>query len=346
MYKLWTRLLFVTGVTVGVFSASAAWGASPLRTFLDGRELAFDVPPVIVEGRTLVPVRGLLSAMGAEVTWDAPAAQVGVVLGDVHIRLTIGAATALVGDAAVPLDVPPRINEGRTLIPLRFVSETLGARVAWDEATQTINITSRGGSTPARGDRTTPLVVADGPLRLRSGPGTRHAIITELPTGTRVEASVQESGWWRVKTAAGAVGWVAAEFVAPAAAPQPPGAGTSALVQLAMKLLGAPYAYGGTTPDGFDCSGYTSYVFRQVGVELPRTAAEQAALGQAVALADLRPGDLLFWNTDGNGISHVGIYVGDDKFIHAENDDTGVVLTPVSKPWWSARYAGARRVLP
>ena len=89
------------------------------------------------------------------------------------------------------------------------------------------------------------------------------------------------------------------------------------VVDEAAAQLGVPYAYGGTTPSGFDCSGFTRWVFSHaLGRELPRTAAEQSALGTGVSLDELVPGDLLFWGR-GSGVYHVGIYVGDGEYIHA-----------------------------
>lgn len=90
-----------------------------------------------------------------------------------------------------------------------------------------------------------------------------------------------------------------------------------AIVSLAEKQLGVPYVYGGTTPRGFDCSGFTQYVYRNaLGIELPRSAAAQYGMGESVAFSDLQAGDLLFWGS-GKGIYHVGIYIGDGNYIHA-----------------------------
>lgn len=96
------------------------------------------------------------------------------------------------------------------------------------------------------------------------------------------------------------------------------------LVDQALALKGSPYAYGGTTPRGFDCSGFTQYCFRNaLGIELPRTAAGQAALGESVSMDELQPGDLLFWGS-GSGVYHVGIYVEDGTYIHAAGSGKGV----------------------
>ncbi|WP_290072347.1 C40 family peptidase [Adlercreutzia caecimuris] len=91
----------------------------------------------------------------------------------------------------------------------------------------------------------------------------------------------------------------------------------AAVVAEADDQLGVPYVYGGTTPSGFDCSGFTRWVYEHaLGIDLPRTAAEQSALGKSVSMDKLKPGDLLFWGS-GSGVYHVGIYAGDGEYIHA-----------------------------
>ena len=112
------------------------------------------------------------------------------------------------------------------------------------------------------------------------------------------------------------VGGVADEAAAQAEAEALEGRRQSVVAE-ADAQLGVPYSYGGTTPSGFDCSGFTRWVFSHaLGRELPRTAAEQSALGTGVSLDELVPGDLLFWGS-GSGVYHVGIYAGDGEYIHA-----------------------------
>jgi cell wall-associated NlpC family hydrolase len=117
------------------------------------------------------------------------------------------------------------------------------------------------------------------------------------------------------------------------------------LVTHAMSWIGTPYRRGGESHHGVDCSGLTEAVFAAQGIELPRTAAEQYALGHPVEVADLKQGDLIFFrNTYKHGISHVGIYLGDGMFIHAAGHRHGVIVSDFSRAYYQHRFAGARRV--
>ena len=113
----------------------------------------------------------------------------------------------------------------------------------------------------------------------------------------------------------------------------------------AYRFIGARYVYGSNGPYSFDCSGFTRYVLGKQGVNLPHSAAQQARMGRFVRRGGLMPGDLVFFNTMGRGVSHVAVYVGDNKVVHATNPHDGVVVSSLSERYWSARYVGARRVL-
>ncbi len=120
----------------------------------------------------------------------------------------------------------------------------------------------------------------------------------------------------------------------------------SGLVINAMGFLGVPYKYGGNSAEtGFDCSGFVRAVFEQsVGMVLPRRSDEQAAATQAIDRSELKPGDLVFFNTMKRAFSHVGIYMGDDKFIHAPRTGSQVRVENMRLAYWQTRFNGARRV--
>lgn len=121
---------------------------------------------------------------------------------------------------------------------------------------------------------------------------------------------------------------------------------TSELVVSAIGFLGVPYRRGGNTAEtGFDCSGFVRAMYNQtVGLVLPRRAVEQAAATQPVARTDMQPGDLVFFNTMRRAFSHVGIYVGEGKFIHSPRPGAQVRLEDMNGSYWERRFSGARRV--
>ena len=115
----------------------------------------------------------------------------------------------------------------------------------------------------------------------------------------------------------------------------------SEVVSYAKQLLGCKYVYGGTSKSGFDCSGFTQYVYKHFGVNLNRTAASQYSNGKSVT--NLQPGDLVMFGK--SGINHVGIYIGGNQFIHAANPSRGVTIDSLSTGYYKANYVGARRIL-
>ncbi len=120
----------------------------------------------------------------------------------------------------------------------------------------------------------------------------------------------------------------------------------SELVVNAMGFLGVPYKRGGSSAEtGFDCSGFVRATYEQtIGLVLPRRASEQAAATQAIDRTDLKPGDLVFFNTMRRAFSHVGIYVGDGKFIHAPRSGAQIRVEDMRDAYWKTRFNGARRV--
>jgi len=120
------------------------------------------------------------------------------------------------------------------------------------------------------------------------------------------------------------------------------------IIKEAKKFLGGRYIWGGTTPKGFDCSGYVKYVYAKAGINLPRTAYQQSMVGKTVKKSKLKKGDLLFFLTDKKRhipITHVGLYIGNDKFIHAASKKEGIIISRLSKSKYNKFFVKAKRLL-
>ena len=209
------------------------------------------------------------------------------------------------------------------------------------------------------------------PIRLRANPSRDGEIIAKFYEGTSVAIKVgpqvdAEGITWYQISAQGHTGWMMAQYLVqsdapPAEAPPAePAARTQApvdtppasngslgeeAVNVAMKYLGYRYRYGGTGPNGFDCSGYVYFVYHKtLGIPVTRDMHTQTNTGTRVSRSNLQPGDMVFFqNTYKRGLSHAGIYIGNGKFIHAENESTGVVISSLSTSYWSTRWYGATR---
>jgi cell wall-associated NlpC family hydrolase len=129
----------------------------------------------------------------------------------------------------------------------------------------------------------------------------------------------------------------------PAPAPPAPISAGETLAQAAVAQLGSPYRYGGSTPEGFDCSGLVLHVHGRAGIEVPRTAAQQFRAARPVDITDLAPGDLVFFRTQRRGVDHVGVYVGQGQFVHAPRRARPVSLERLDDPYYMPRFAGAGR---
>lgn len=116
------------------------------------------------------------------------------------------------------------------------------------------------------------------------------------------------------------------------------------IVETGKNYIGVPYVFGGTTPSGFDCSGFLQYVFKQHGYNIPRLADEQYNLGSSAKVSQLSPGDLVFFSTYASGVSHCGIYVGDRRFLHASSSK-GIRIDSLDSDYWSSKFVGAKRIV-
>lgn len=115
------------------------------------------------------------------------------------------------------------------------------------------------------------------------------------------------------------------------------------IVELAKTFMGVPYVFGGTTPAGFDCSGFLQYVFKQYGINIPRLADEQYLLGKAVKTSQLSVGDLVFFSTYLPGASHCGFYIGDGKFLHTSSSK-GVRIDSLDSEYWRPKFLGGKKI--
>jgi cell wall-associated NlpC family hydrolase len=118
----------------------------------------------------------------------------------------------------------------------------------------------------------------------------------------------------------------------------------SAVISTAKSFVGVPYVWGGDSPSGFDCSGFSQYVLKQNGISVPRTAADQYTVGISVSKSNLRVGDMVFFTTYKAGASHLGFYIGNGNFIHASSSK-GVTISSLSNTYYSSHYIGARRII-
>ena len=205
-------------------------------------------------------------------------------------------------------------------------------------------------------------------VNVRSGPSTNNAKVALANTGDLVYILGMNNGWFRV-IFADTIGYIRSDYVSLTEIPYENKASNnspifyengkstgvtvhpsalkadvSKIVATAKSFIGTPYVWGGMTPAGFDCSGFVQYVFAANGVQLKRTSAQQYSMGKWVDRSKLQVGDLVFFNTSGKGVSHCGIYLGSDQFIHCSSSK-GVTISTLSSSYWSGRYLGAKRVL-
>lgn len=186
--------------------AAAASASDPPRIILNGQQLYFDVNPVIENGRTLVPVRTIFEAMGAELGWNEATRTVTAGKGAINIVMPIGSSAPKVNGKTTTLEVPPRIAADRTLAPLRFVGEAFGGRVSWEDNTRTIYINNGSVAKPPA-VRINPNLV-----NIRSGPSTLTAVVDQARSGEVLSVLGEQDGWFQVSRR-GRTGWLASWLV-------------------------------------------------------------------------------------------------------------------------------------
>ena len=183
-------------------------------------------------------------------------------------------------------------------------------------------------------------------LNVRSGSSLNDSVVTKIYTNDLVDVLEKNSdGWYKIKVSNGAIGWVNGKYIETQNSNQVCDKAKK-VVDLAYKQLGKPYVWGATGPSSFDCSGLTSYVYKNgANVNLPRTSTEQVNVGKTVSKSNLKPGDLVFFSTTGKGISHVGLYIGDSKMIHAPKPGDNVRIDNINSSHYSRTYVTSKTIL-
>ena len=214
------------------------------------------------------------------------------------------------------------------------------------------------------------LYVTETTVNVRKEPNTTSEVVTKLNLNTQVDVYSEENEWSKVKVN-DQEGYILTSLLSDkkkevettsrsattprketteskeeTKTPTAPSTGKgSTVVETAKKYIGYPYVYGASGPNSFDCSGFTSYVFKLHGVTLNRTAKGQYSNGTAVSRSDLQPGDLIMFGPSASGINHVGIYIGGGQIVHAANKSRGVTTDTINSGYYNKNYVGARRVI-
>ena len=231
-----------------------------------------------------------------------------------------------------------------TVIPNGAKVEVLESANGWDKVVYNGN-TGWASSTYLSADSQTPPAAVTlykstkYNLNMRTGPGTGYARVLTIPAGAQVQV-LETSGGWDKVVYNGSTGWSSNEFLVEVSQ----SISGADVVNFAKTLLGVPYTWGGDSPsEGFDCSGFTKYVYAKFGITLPRVSGDQANYGTAVPLAEMKPGDLIYFGN--SSVSHIGIYIGNNQMIHSPS--AGKIVEIRDLTWHLNNYqiVGARRII-
>ena len=252
-------------------------------------------------------------------------------------------------------------------------ADKLTAEEANQTSTEQTNNTEPAEQTPATTEPQTGYISASS-VNVRASASTSANVVTTLTRNTEVTIEGEENGWTRITTSTGVSGYVSSEYISDEqvqATNRSDSERTQKIVELpntatdvteteevntvvnkgeevvdyAKTLLGKDYVYGGVGPNSFDCSGFTQYVYKKFRINLSHSASAQANIGTTVSKSDLQLGDMVFFSQGGSSIGHVGIFVGNNSFIHAANPQKGVVITSLADGYYTSNYKTAKRVL-
>ncbi len=181
-------------------------------------------------------------------------------------------------------------------------------------------------------------------VRIRSGASLSSGIISVLQNGAQLRVLGVSGNWYKI-SGDGISGYIHSDYLSlngGAASASPSG---QTIVDTAMKYLGVPYVWGGTSANGFDCSGLVHFVYKECGYTINRTAASIYQNGVAVEKSQLQAGDAICFSSYSNSIGHVGIYIGDGQFIHASSSEGVVTIGDLNSSYYTKNYVGARRIV-
>ena len=200
-------------------------------------------------------------------------------------------------------------------------------------------------------------------LNVRKGPSTKYSILSKLYTNNVIEIVEKSGNWYKVKTSSNIEGWVSSKYIGSYNEVQVTtsevkqeevkveskenneNSKIDKIVNLAKAQIGKPYRWGAAGPSSFDCSGFTTYIYKNgAGISLPRTSVSQSKTGTKVSRSNLKTGDLVFFNTSGKGVSHVGMYIGDSKFIHSSSSK-GIRIDSLNSTYYKSRFISGSRVI-
>ncbi|WP_144029605.1 NlpC/P60 family protein, partial [Paenibacillus larvae] len=325
MATKWLKSLVLSGalVTVGLIASNTtAHAAIPdgVKVQINNHLVNFsDAMPYLNQGSIMVPLRAVAENLGYKLEFEMVqnGTQVRVkLIGDGHVfEFESGKQKAKVDNRSVTLDEAPVIKNDRVYVHIRSIGEHFGHIVQWD-MNNNIGILGADGKyhapawyKPAK--RTTPSKdVTLSAKKANESAGKQH---TEKSADKKVE---------------------------PATSKEIASTDKKSIVSKATGQVGVPYLWGGSSPSGFDCSGLVTYIFKQQGINLPRTSSGMYGVGTSVSNPE--QGDLVFF-ANGGKVFHVGVYVGGNRFISATDD--GVKIDSLGNSYWNKYYIGAKKVM-
>ena len=252
----------------------------------------------------------------------------------VHLRTGAGTGNAIIATVGEGTALIVEADTGSGWYKVNYDGEIGYMSADYLSFSETMDLTAQGW-------------VDGSDVRMRAAAGTDSEIVRVTTYGESVEILGVDGEWYKV-SAGGKTGYIRGDYVSftepdPSQAPAAGSIGEQ-IVAFAEQFLGTPYVWAGSSPSGFDCSGFVSYVFKNFGYTVNRTAASMYTNGVAVDKSELQIGDAVFFASSSESIGHVGIYIGDGEFIHSSSGCGYVTISGLDESYYSRMYVGARRI--